>query len=415
VQTAEIMPPAMESKPAVTNALAVGSSAPPTVGSPTIIDEIIPAGCSSCGGGVNGLIGGSGGCSTCGGGEGRCDANCGNPGQRQCDCCCTGKTFVGRFACELYQCLCCPDPCYSPPHWLAVADAGFFVDAARPITVMRLRWDSAFDFQNPDRAEWFWAKQRTNPVAQVATAKGTANVAGKGPGLIAHKLDYEELRVYNEGATGAVGAFVETAYREVTATPGAASGSQTVLQDSNFADMTAGAKTLMLDCELLQLTFQFKTYIPVGNFLKGFGTGHASLEPSFLYNVKIGPNTYLQGQTAYWIPVGGDQIWDANILHNHFSLNQVLWHPCGDLQLIGTAELNEWTIFGGQYTVDAFGMEGKNGTVFGQSAGGYIISAGPGLRWVLCDKYDLGVGSAFSLTGTAWAHQTIRAEFRMRF
>jgi hypothetical protein len=44
-----------------------------------------------------------------------------------------------------------------------------------------------------------------------------------------------------------------------------------------------------------------------------------------------------------------------------------------------------------------------------------MFSAGPGIRFVVCDKIDLGVGSAFSLTGDHWAEELVRAEFRWRF
>ena len=36
----------------------------------------------------------------------------------------------------LYEALCCPDPCYEP-RWLAVADAAFTCEAARPVTQQR--------------------------------------------------------------------------------------------------------------------------------------------------------------------------------------------------------------------------------------------------------------------------------------
>src|SRR5262245_54523663 len=86
-------------------------------------NSVQQAGCKSCGGGS--LIGGSsvgfgdlGGCG--------CGVGC-VPGRKPCSPC-EGTTIVGRFLCGLYECICCPDPCYDP-HWLAVADAAFFTDA----------------------------------------------------------------------------------------------------------------------------------------------------------------------------------------------------------------------------------------------------------------------------------------------
>jgi hypothetical protein len=44
-----------------------------------------------------------------------------------------------------------------------------------------------------------------------------------------------------------------------------------------------------------------------------------------------------------------------------------------------------------------------------------MASAGPGVRLFICDKIDLGVGTAFAFTTDHWAKELIRAEFRWRF
>jgi hypothetical protein len=342
-------------------------------------------------------------------------------GAKQCDCC-FGDSVAGRFVSGLFECICCPDPCYDPPKWLAVADSAFFVDAARPITQARLRWDSAFDFRNPDRAEYFWAKMNAgSPPQQIASCRGPGN-QGNGPNCLAKKVDYEDLAYYNEAATGRLGAFIEVPYREVDPTAGIASDpANPCCSKSGFADLIVGTKTLIWDCELMQFSFQFKTFIPTASPANGFGTGHVSLEPAFLLNLKISETTYLQAMSAYWIPIGGDPVFQANIWHNHFSLNHILWNPCHDLALIGTAELNEWTVYGGAYTVTDYGSavpapNTKTSNVFANSAStSGMCSAGPGLRLIICEKYDLGVGSAFAFTGSRFASEMVRAEFRMRF
>ena len=79
--------------------------------------------------------------------------------------------------------------------------------------------------------------------------------------------------------------------------------------------MTVGTKSLLFDCEMLQLSLQFLTYIPTGNFTKGLGVGHLSLEPSLLMSLKFTPRTYLQAQLAEWIPLGGDPTYAGAMLH----------------------------------------------------------------------------------------------------
>src|SRR5262249_49932089 len=119
---------------------------------------------------------------------------------------------------------------------------------------------------------------------------------------------------------------------------------------AGFADMIIGTKALFFDCELLQMAFVFKTYIPVGNFTKGIGTAHVSLEPSLLMALKLTPDTYLQAQLAEWIPLGGDPNYSGAILHYHISLNQVLWRILPDVPLIGTLEFNGYSFQDGQFT-----------------------------------------------------------------
>ncbi len=354
----------------------------PATPMPAAASGIEQASCRSCGSG--GLIGGFGGCSS-----GGCGANC-YPG-RFCDheCGTHQDTHIGRMWQHLYECLCCPDPCYQP-RWVAAANAAFFADQVRPVTQMRLRWDAWRNGQFRDRAEYL-------------LARGDGNGKYKPPPgnrIQSARFDMDQFYMYNEGATERFGAFIELAYRNVDPQrPGDES-------DAGFSDMRVGTKSLLLDCELLQITFQFQTFIPTGLAGKGLGTGHVSLEPSLLWALKLAPSTYFQAQTAYSIPISGDDTFAGDVFHYHLSLNQVLWRPLTGVQIIGTAELNGWSILNGAFTVPGAGFEGARGV---------LVSAGPGLRVVICDKIDFGLGTAFAVTADKWAEQMYRAEFRWRF
>src|SRR5262249_42459850 len=156
-------------------------------------------------------------------------------------------------------------------------------------------------------------------------------------------------------------------------------------------------------------TFQFKTFIPTGNFGRGLGTGHASLEPSFLMALKLTPTTYLQAQFSYWFPVGGDQAYEGNVFHYHFSLNQLICNCGHDIQLIATFEAGGYEFTSGQFT-DPLTL-----TQFRANAVGSIFNVGPGLRLHFCDKIDFGVGTAFAVSDDHLAEELVRAEFRIRF
>ncbi|MGH9676703.1 MAG: transporter, partial [Candidatus Acidiferrum sp.] len=345
-------------------------------------------GCAACSGGVLGLhfnsdvMGESGGC----GGDG-CNSCC-HPGQHACDC--DSNSCLGRLFGGVYNCICCPDPCYEAK-WVSLTDAAFFSDGARPITQMRLRGDFGWNLQFPDRSEYFWARADGN-------GKGPRPPAGVlGP----NKLDYQQGSLYTEGAIERIGAFVELPYLHVSPDNYPAA--------SGFGDMIVGTKTLLLDCELLLVTFEFKTYIPTGNFTSGLGTGHVSLEPSLLTALKLTSSTYLQSQFSYWFPIGGDQQFQGSVFHYHFSLNQLLCNCGHDIQLIGTIELNGYEFTSGDFT------DPVTGAAFHSPSVGNILSIGPGLRLNICDKVDFGVGTAFAITSDHLAEELIRADFRVRF
>lgn len=345
---------------------------------------IVPASCSSCGGMPPSGDFGMGGCSGCGGNA--CGGCC-IPGRKLCCCdCFSNETIFGRAANGFLECLCCPDPCYEG-HWVAVADSAFFVDAARPVTETRFRYDDAYQFRTSDRADYFWGKEGT-----------------RGPKPPINHVDYQDLNVYTEAGNERLSAFIEMPYRELDIYPTAPA---IPYEHAGFGDLTVGTKSLLMDCELMQMAFEFKTFILTGNFTEGLGTGHVSLEPSLLFNIKLNNTTYVQWQTSFWIPIGGDSGYQSTIWHNHASLNHALWCPCQTIQFVGTLEANEWTIFNGEFTVPD--------TTVANSSETTIFSAGPGIRMFICDKVDLGVGSAFSITGPRFEKELIRAEFRLRF
>jgi hypothetical protein len=215
---------------------------------------------------------------------------------------------------------------------------------------------------------------------------------------------------------------------KITTPPGSILMPAYCCNESGFSDMNIGTKAVLLDCELLLLTLQFKTYLPTGNFTVGLGNGHVSLEPALLFALKLTPDCYLQGEFAYWIPVGGDPLYEGDIYHSAFSLNKTLWCPCPGLRLVGTLEAEHWQVLGGDFTATDFLVTRPNPQFTkgnGQprfitspvalSATTGMLSAGPGIRLFICDKIDIGVGTQFALTEDHWATELVQAEFRWRF
>ncbi len=381
---------------------AVGGAAPAssTTASTTIVDsEVKQVYCPSCGGGL--LVGAgipavnTGGCTSCQygadcpeAGQCGCGGPCCHPGGK---CCvhCDSDSWCGQCWCRFYNCICCPDPCYEPTY-SPVSDAAFFVDSARPITQFRMGYDGILGIAFPDRAEYFWAQ----------TGGG-----GKGPKAAERGTDINTLFLTTEVGAGRAGIVIRTPF--VHTEPDINGG------DGGFGDMSIAVKSLLLDCELLQFTFQMTTYIPTGKFTTGLGNGHTSLEPAFLMAAKLTPDTYLQAEMAEWIPLGGDPGYQGSILHYGLSLNHALWKPGPGLTLVGTLETTGWFFQGGEYSNPAIVSGGS--VVPQQAEDQSFFSFGGGLRLVMCDKMDIGFAVAWGLNSPLLFDQDYRVEFRWRF
>jgi hypothetical protein len=271
-----------------------------------------------------------------------------------------------------------------------VPNAALFVDGARPITQTEIRWDAGRGGNFPDRAEYFWAR---------------ADGQGRGPRPPAGRLgeyhfDYDDLTIITETAKDKLSMIVEMPYRAVSP--------DFYAHGAGFGNMGIGTKTLLFDCELMQVSMQMKTYLPIGNALKGVGNGHVSLEPSLLFAVKLHADTYVQAQISEWIPIGGDPFYAGSVLHTHTSLNHVLHRFGPDIPLVGTMEANTFSFQDGAYTDPVFGS-------FQKASDTTYISMGPGVRLFFCDKLDFGFGTAFSLTSDNFARQLYRTSVRLRF
>ncbi len=220
---------------------------------------------------------------------------------------------------------------------------------------------------------------------------------------MARLVNINQLSLYNEAALGRFSAFIAVPYNEVHRDTDFGYS----VASSGFGNLSVGTKSMLLDCELLQITLQFTTYIPTASPGGGLANGHVSLEPALLFALKLTPESYFQGELAQWIPVGGDTIYQGNVFHSHFSFNHILWRFLPDVQLIGTMELSEWSVLNGNFT------DPLTGAI--QRAAGSAWSLGPGLRLNICNRIDFGAGVQFGVGSDRWYDENFRAEFRWRF
>jgi len=351
--------------------LGEGAIPPP----PPPAEPVTPAPCCapSAVGAAYGVLAG-GGCATGGCGEGGC-----YPGRAACSPdCCEGLGPIRRTFCAFKNALMCPDPCYQSK-WIPAANAGLFLDQARPTTMTRLRWDAGRNVTRPDRSDFFLGSG--------------AFPGGRPP----RRVDYNELHLYQEIAIDKFGLFFDLPYRSLDSdTRGGGGG---------IGDLSFGFKTMFVDSELLTLTFQFRTQVPTGNPVTGVGTGSVSLEPSLLTTMKLYTDTYMQSQTAYWFAVGNGK---GSIFISRNSLNTVLFRPAPDTAFIGSFETGLYSLTSGTFRDPNTGAAvGRNGDTY--------FTLGPGFRLAISDKIDLGFGMQFAVTSDHFAEQLYRTELRWRF
>lgn len=354
-------------------------------------------------------------CATCGGFHGQLDghvftsqAGCAsgncipgrqpcNPPLNECD------TVVGGFMTNLYQCICCPDPCYEPK-WEPGAFASFFADYARPRTVTRLRYDNLEDMTRPDRNQ-FWINQVQTVHRVHAVHNPTVRI--------------QELYIYQEAAGERGSFFVEYPYRQIN--------QSYAPTQAGFGDVNFGTKSLLFDCEMLQIAFQMRTFMPSGNFTNNLGTGLFALDPSILASLKLSPTTYFQGQFGNWIPLGGPgakRNLAGGIFYWLMSLNQVLCYTTPDSPLIATLEMDGWSFEDGGYTRSISKITSttlhpnqkfKSNHV--EDGGGVsYFNIGPGLRQSICNRVDFGGAITWATNSAAhWAQPWFRFEVRFLF
>ncbi len=330
--------------------------------------------CASCGYAAPGPKGCCGVCpsSSCG--------DCCTPGRTHCCSICDESAGPWKqICCGLYHGICCPDPCYEP-RWLPEANAAFWVDDARPVSHLRLRYDGLFNVRTPDRAEFY---------------------VGNDGDTLREKAHINEFHIYSETAIGQKFAFfIDLPFRSYEQFQ-----SDGTTDSSGFGDMSLGTKSVLLDSEIWVVTFQFKTYIPTGAVSQRLGTGHVTLEPAILTYTKMSPDFYIQFQSGLWIPISGTSSHAGNVLHNRLSLNYVLYRILPDVPLIGTLEFVNYNVLSG-----GFDDEG----VIGSGSGAYF-GIGPGIRLDVCKNIDIGVAGLFSVTNNFYESEAVRAEFRWRF
>jgi len=270
-----------------------------------------------------------------------------------------------------------------------------YVDFAVPITQFRLRYDSAYRNNRPDRAEFFYAK---------CGCFGTADA--KGPPLPETSVDYQELRPYFEYAFSArFSVLIEAPVRFLNPEINA--------NESGFGNLVAGFKYAVIADPCQYLTAQVLVATPTGDTFRGLGNGLTSIEPGVLYYRQLSDRLGLSAEVRDWIPLAGSDF-AGNVLRTGLGLGYTAINNC-NFRVTPIAEAVGWYVLSGQELADGQAVDAAGDTIVNAKLGvrvGFGPLVGPVAN---VSRSDLYVGYGRALTGDVWYKDMFRVEYSVRY
>jgi hypothetical protein len=284
-------------------------------------------------------------------------------------------------------------------------DAAGYIDDAIPRSMIRLRFDAAYDDNRPDRAEFFYAKCGCFRAASNFTQRAP------GPPLPETSVDYQEISTYIEyAASDRVSGFINLPVRFINP--------EQNRDFTGFGDMDFGAKLAFVANTDTYLTFQGRVYVPTGDAFKGLGTRHTTLEPALLLYQRLSDRIAMQAELRDWIPVGGTPDWEGNVIRYGFGFDYLLYNRT-NFRILPVVELVGWTVLGGQELAAASPVftapQSADGDTIVNAKVGVRVGFGAMEERGMLSRSDLYVGYGRALTGDVWYKDILRVEFRVQY
>ena len=285
-----------------------------------------------------------------------------------------------------------------------------YVDDSSVSSQVRVRYDSAYGIDAPDRAEFFYAKCGCYRGLPSNNAAYDPNAPGPAPGVVSN-LNVGQLYVRGEYAPiEKISVFAELPFRFLrpdTFVPGTGSfGNQ-----SGISDLRFGAKGALVSTPGRQLTAMLQIGTPTGDASKGLGTNHATIEPSLLYRERPSDRFAIEAELGDVIPTGGSA--GVPTASNDKFSSAVVYYGIGpsyeayrssSVTLVPVVELVGWHVLGGFET-----PAGSDSPVGGWD----IVNLKFGARVLFSDRSSIYVGYGHGLTADVWYKNILRLEYRM--
>jgi hypothetical protein len=277
---------------------------------------------------------------------------------------------------------------------------------------IRVRFDAGFNEQDPDRAEFFYAK-----CGCFSGNKGP----GPQPGIAA-RLNFQEVHLRVEYAPSEVFSFFgDVPERSVQFTSTIASsanpGSATLRNASGLGDFEAGVKIALIARPQTYLTFELAAFMPTGHSTLGLGTNHYSLQPMLLFNHKMTDRVTVSGQFGDRHPINGSpgpmpgfSSYAGDVLE--YGLGGSYDFLAGSENHIApVVEFVGWSVLSGFELLPA---PAPGGTAVSAS-GTNIVNGKIGVRFSFRTHSSIYAGYGEALTNQRWYKELLRIEYRYAF
>ena len=301
---------------------------------------------------------------------------------------------------------------------VAIADNVGYIDSAIIRSRVRLRFDSAYGDNRPDRAEFLYPKCGCFGLALGGTGPRQINPRSTIAGGASPSVNYQEFSTYLEYAANRnFSAFIEMPVRAIQP--------KLIRSANGFSDLNLGFKYAFVAEPDRFTTFQFRAYAPTGAGDKGLGTNHTTLEPGLLIFRRLTDRLYFSGEFLDWIPVkGSDFAGNVLIYGAGLTYNIVLSQH---FRVAPVAEFVGWTVLSGKQLNPVNPTFNGGKADISSAAGDTIVNGKFGLRIglgnydqagggsALNDKHSLYIGYGRSLTGDHWYKDMLRLEYNYWF
>ncbi|MBN9119655.1 MAG: hypothetical protein J0I06_10955, partial [Planctomycetes bacterium] len=274
-----------------------------------------------------------------------------------------------------------------------------YIENAAPTTMVRVRFDSGYGNNRPDRGNFFYAKCGCFRPQRDAI----------GVPLPEKNIDYQDLISSVEYAfTPRFSAFADVPVRFLNPDANA--------NATGIGDVSFGAKYAFIynPNRIVSLFLRFQA--PAGSISQGLGDGQWFVEPGLLYLEQLSPLWQVFGELRFTTPLGKRTDFTGNMIRYGIGTSYIVaqgrWgYVAPVLELVG------WNVLSGK-ELDPDALAAVS------AAGDTIVNAKFGLRVgfgnpVVGSPYptrsDLYIGYGRALTGEVWYKDLLRVEFRRFF